>query len=111
MTDHLDAARAQARSVYEQDARQRKALALADAARSARDGAGFTGDEVAGFTDEQWALLEQAAGTRPASTATRALVVSIIRNAARRDREHTADEVFAKLRRGTGIDPFDGLTR
>ena len=105
----IAAAKARARQVREDDARRTKALRLFTAARSARDGEGFTGDEVAAFVDGQWELLEAAAGTRPASDTTRQLVVSMLRNQQRIDRRLAGDAVFAKLR-GEDDGLFDGLS-
>ncbi len=64
---------------YETEARQRKAIALTNAALSARDGQGFTVAEVEQFTDDQWELLAEIAGVRHPSEVTKALVLQSMR--------------------------------
>jgi hypothetical protein len=46
---------------YEIEARARKVQALVHTLAQARNGQGFTADEVREFTDGQWALLTEAA--------------------------------------------------
>lgn len=111
-------------NTYEAEARTRKAMALTTAALAARDGEGFTPEDVEAFTDDQWAELAEIAGVRPPSEVTKALVVQSMRvrlqvtrrieegAAAERDAEgRTADDVFAKLARGSVDDLFSGLGR
>lgn len=76
---------------YETEARQRKALALIDCAMNAYDGEGFTAEDLEAFTDGQWRMLADAAGVRPPSEVTRALVVSSVR-VRRADREKVSDD-------------------
>jgi hypothetical protein len=66
-------------SPYETEARTRKALAMAELARTARGGKGYTADEVEAFTDTQWILLARAADRDDASEQTRAQVVANLR--------------------------------
>jgi hypothetical protein len=80
---------------YEDEARMRKALAMAGLARNARGGRGYTADEVDEFTDDQWILLARAADREDASSTTRHMVVSAIR------------AMDAEAER----DPFDGVAR
>lgn len=92
---------------FEAEARRVKATRLAGLV-SVIDPA-CTADDVAGWDDDTWQRLETAAGTRPASPATRQLVVSMMRTAERVARDRIADSAFAELRTGTPVDPFDGL--
>ena len=95
---------------FERHAREKKAIALIDTAMSAYDGEGFSAEDIEAFSDAQWNLLADCAGVRPPSEVTRALVVSSVR--VRRGEQHTADEVFAKLAKGSMMDdPFVGLGR
>lgn len=93
---------------YEKRARERKATALIDTAMTAYDGEGFSVEDLENFTDAQWDLLADCAGVRPPSEVTRALTISSLK--VRLGRSHTADEVFAKLAKGSMMDdPFVGL--
>jgi hypothetical protein len=78
---------------YADEARTRKALAMASLARNARGGRGYTADEVEAFSDHQWILLARAADREDASETTRRMVVSAVR---------AMDAEAAR-------DPFDGL--
>ena len=92
---------------FERHARERKAIALIDTAMSAYDGEGFSAEDLEAFTDAQWELLADCAGVRPPSEVTKALTISSLK--VRLGRSHTADEVFAKLAKGSSDDPFVGL--
>ncbi len=81
--------------IHEKMARERKVLRLLDALGKARDGAGFTADEIEAFTDAQWAMAEEIASVHHFSVESRALAV-----ASQRVRE-------ADARRAP--DPFTGL--
>lgn len=64
---------------YAREARSRKAVAMAELARTARGGKGYTPDEVEAFTDTEWILLARAADREDASEQTRAQVVANMR--------------------------------
>lgn len=94
---------------FEAKARQRKAIALTDCALSAYDGEGFTVEDVENFTDGQWQMLADCAGVRPPSEVTKALVISSMK--VRLAPVVTADDVFAKLAKGSTDSLFEGLGR
>ncbi len=82
-------------SHYEELARAEKVTKLAMQARAARDGRGFSADELEAFTWQQWQLLADAAGCRPPGS------------------DDTVQGVVAAVRhleeRNTPADPFEGL--
>jgi hypothetical protein len=79
---------------FEAAARSAKVTALALQARTARDGHGFTADELGKFTWQQWQLLAEAAGVNPPGS------------------DETVQGVVAAVRHLEGRntdDPFEGL--
>lgn len=107
---------------FEQHNRQIKAVRLADTISKAFDGRGIPEAEVAQFTEAQWALAAEAAGTTLPSEKTRALVRQSLRvreqiarkvDVGRETDEDatTAADVFAKGSLDYRDDPFDGLGR
>lgn len=81
---------------YEAANRAAKVLSLTMQARTARDGRGFTAEEMAGFSDHEWELLAEAAGCNPPSRVTREMVVRVA--------SYWSD-------RNQPDDPWEGVTR